>query len=141
MLANIHSVLAYDVPDTEDVGLPTLFRFNVGPTLQPIAGSMPVNRLDADPTLIYQRVCCIFCANTYHSTNTVSMLTHSLRRWPVIETALSDCIVFSDCCIMRGRCTSRSQTPDNTIHDTRCNAGPLSATLGQHYSNQNPLSS
>ena len=45
VLANIHSILAYDVPDTEDVGLPTKFRFNVGPALQPIAGSMPVNRL------------------------------------------------------------------------------------------------
>ena len=35
------------LPRTEDVGLhvPTKFRFNVGPALQPIAGSMPVNRL------------------------------------------------------------------------------------------------
>ena len=31
VLANIHSILAYDVPDTEDVDLPTKFRFNVGP--------------------------------------------------------------------------------------------------------------
>ena len=45
VLANIHSILAYDVPGTEDVGLPTKFRFNVGPALQPIAGSMLVNRL------------------------------------------------------------------------------------------------
>ena len=45
VLANIHSILAYDVPDTEDVGIPTKFRFNVGPPLQPIAGLMPVNRL------------------------------------------------------------------------------------------------
>ena len=45
VLANIHSILAYDVPRTEDVGLPTKFRFNVGPALQPIAGSMLVNRL------------------------------------------------------------------------------------------------
>ena len=45
MLANIHSILAYDVPGTEDVGLPTKFRFNVGQALQPIAGLMPVNRL------------------------------------------------------------------------------------------------
>ena len=29
------------------------------------------------------------------------MLTHSLRRWPVIATALSDCTVVSDCCIMQ----------------------------------------
>ena len=45
VLANIHSILAYDVPRTEDVGLPTKFRFNVGPALQPIVDSMPVNRL------------------------------------------------------------------------------------------------
>ena len=45
VLANIHSILAYDVPDTEDVSLPTEFRSNAGPALQPIAGSMPVNRL------------------------------------------------------------------------------------------------
>ena len=45
MLANIHLILAYDVPGTEDVGLPTKFRLNVGPALQPIAGSMPVKRL------------------------------------------------------------------------------------------------
>ena len=38
-------MFAYDVPRTEDVGLPTKFRFNVGPALQPVAGSMPVNRL------------------------------------------------------------------------------------------------
>ena len=45
VLANNHSILTYDVPRTEDVGLPTKFRFNVGPALQPIAGSMLVNRL------------------------------------------------------------------------------------------------
>ena len=43
VLANIYSIVTYDVPDTEDVGLPTKFLFNVGPPLQPIAGSMPVN--------------------------------------------------------------------------------------------------
>ena len=45
VLANIHSILAYDVPRTEDVGPPTKFRFNVGPASQPIACSRPVNRL------------------------------------------------------------------------------------------------
>ena len=91
----------YVVPDTEDVGLPIKFQFNVGPALQPIAGSMSVNH----------RVCCILCANTWHSTNTVSMLTNSLRRWPVIETALGDCrimlVVFK---------IPAPETPDNTIH-------------------------
>ena len=50
VLANIHSILAYEVPDTGDVGIPTKFRFNVGPALQPIAGSMPVNRLRRWPS-------------------------------------------------------------------------------------------
>ena len=45
VLANIHSILAYDVPGTEDASIPTKFRFNVGLALQPTAGSMPVNRL------------------------------------------------------------------------------------------------
>ena len=72
---------------------------------------------DADPALIYHRVCCILCANTCHSTNTVSMLTHSIRRWPVIKTALSDCTVFSYCCIMLGTFKIPvPETPDNTIH-------------------------
>ena len=31
-----------DVPRAHDVGLPTQFRFNVGPASQPIAGSMPI---------------------------------------------------------------------------------------------------
>ena len=43
----------------EDVSLPTKFRFNVGPALQPIAGSMQVNRLrrwpntNLSPGLLY----------------------------------------------------------------------------------------
>ena len=45
MLANIHSILAYDLPGTEDVGLPTKFRLNVGLALQAITDSMSVNRL------------------------------------------------------------------------------------------------
>ena len=49
VLANIHPILIYDVPRTEDVGLPTKFWFNVGPALQPIAGSKPVNRLRRCP--------------------------------------------------------------------------------------------
>ena len=51
MLANIHLILAYDEPRTEDVGLPTKFRFNVGPALHPIAGSMPGNRLRRWPNI------------------------------------------------------------------------------------------
>ena len=45
------------------------------------------------------------------------MLTHSLRRWPVIETTLGDCTVFSDCCIMLVTFKIPApKTPDNTIH-------------------------
>ena len=36
MLANIHSILDYDVPRTDDVVLPTKFQFNVGPALPSI---------------------------------------------------------------------------------------------------------
>ena len=59
VLANIHSILAYDVPGTEDVGLPTKFRVNVGPALRPIASSMLVNLLrrwpntNISPGLLY----------------------------------------------------------------------------------------
>ena len=55
---------------------------------------------DAGPTLIHHWVCCILCANTWHSPNAVSLFTHSLRRWSDIET-LGNCrpIVFSDCCM------------------------------------------
>ena len=72
---------------------------------------------DADSALIYHRVCCILCANTCHSTNTVSMLTHSFRRWPVIETPLGDCTIFSDCYIMLVTFKIPApETPHNTIH-------------------------
>ena len=60
MLANSHSILASELCcaclyDTHDVRLPTQFRFNVGPVLQTIAGSMPTNCLrrwfNTTPTL------------------------------------------------------------------------------------------
>ena len=70
---------------------------------------------DAGPTLIHNWVCCKLCANTWHSSNAVSMLTHSLRRWPDIKTAL---VMFTDCCIVIRVTLSipASKTPDNTIH-------------------------
>ena len=34
---------------------------------------------------------------TRHSPNAVSMLGHHLQRWPSIETALGECIVFAGC--------------------------------------------
>ena len=49
VMANIHSILASEsccvyLHYTQDVGLPTQFRFNVGPVSLPIAGSMPTNQ-------------------------------------------------------------------------------------------------
>ena len=72
----------------------------------------------AAPTLIYHQVWCILCATTWHSTNTVSMLTDSLGRWPVIETALGDLV---PCFLTAALCwwcfnTHGPETPDNTIH-------------------------
>ena len=71
----------------------------------------------------------------------VSMLTHSLRRWPDIETSLGDCTVFSDCCIVMRvtLSTPAPETPDNKIHWLNADAVPLPAMLGQHNSNQNHL--
>ena len=93
------------VPRTEDVGLPTQFRFNVGPVSQPIAVSMPVNRLrrwpNTNPTLGLLILCATTSANTWHSSNAVLMLTHSLRRRPNIKTALSYCPVFSGCAVLQ----------------------------------------
>ena len=81
-------MLAYEVPRTKDVGLPTEFRLNLESESQPIAGSMPVNRLRRWPNTNPSLDLLILCANTWHSLNAVSMLTHSLRRWPGIETAV-----------------------------------------------------
>ena len=143
VLANIYSILAYNIPLTEDVVLPTKFRFNVGPALQPLLVRCGSIVYDAGPTLIHHWVSCILCPKTWHSINVVSMLTHSLRCWPVIETALGDCTVFADCCIMLVTLLiPEPEIPDNTIH--WLNADVMlchSATLGQHFSSQNPLSS
>ena len=45
------------------------------------------------------------------------MVTHNFRRWPVIETPLGDCTVFSDCCIIRVTLYILApETPENTMH-------------------------
>ena len=73
------------------------------------------------------------------------MLTHSLRHWPVIETALEDCTVFFDCCIMLVTFKIPApETPDNTIHWPNADAmlgNRLRRWAKLHHSNQNPLSS
>ena len=73
---------------------------------------------DAVPTLFNDWVCCILCANTWQSPNAVSILTHRLRRWPDIETALGDRTTFSDCFIVMRVTLSipAPETPDNTMH-------------------------
>ena len=90
-----------DVPGrpTEDVGLlyPPNSSSMLGQRCRPLLVQCRSIVYDVGPTLIYHWVCCIHCANTWHSTNAVSMLTHSVRR---IETALGDCTVFADGCIM-----------------------------------------
>ena len=98
----------HPTPGAHIVGLPTQYRFNVGRASQPIAGSMPVNRI---------------------------------RRWPNIETELGDCPVCALTAI-RVCDTSSPERPPTGLHETLAqlwnNAGPPSATLGKHYSNQNP---
>ena len=72
---------------------------------------------EAGPAIIHHWVCCILCANTWHSPYAVSMLTQSLRRWFVIETALDDFTMFSECCILRVTLSIPApEIPDNTIH-------------------------
>ena len=113
---------------------------------------MPVNRLrlrrwpntNSSLGLLY-----ILRVGTWHPPNSVSMLTHSLRRWPAIKQ-LWVIVLFSDCCVgvtMRVALASRRHNHDNNTISRYIgpillhNAGPLSATVGQHYSNQNPKSS
>ena len=70
------------------------------------------------------------------------MLAQRLRRWPDIETALGDYIMFAWTAMRVTPCSSRrlkSHHPDNTIQCC-CNAGQQSVTLGQHYSNLITLS-
>ena len=59
---------------TEDVGLSTKFRFNAESALQPIAGSLPVNRLRGRP-----------------NTNLSPGLLYSLRKHVGIRTMLFQC--------------------------------------------------
>ena len=109
MLANIYSILVLPLnraatciyTGTHDVGLPTRFRFNVGPASHHIARSMTFNRLRCWPNtnltlgLLYSLLCTSTSANTCHSPRAVSMLNYSLRRWPSIDIVLGDWSVFA----------------------------------------------
>ena len=76
------------------------------------------------------------------------MLSYSLRRWPNIEIAFGDCPVFAGVLphiampVTLYYPDARKATSQITRHIGQCwcNDEPLSATLGQHYLNQNPLS-
>ena len=118
VLANIHSIVAYDVPRTKDVDLPTKFRFNVGPASQPIDGSISVNCLRRWPSTNPSLGLLYTMRKHVTSPNAVSMLTHNLQRWPDIETASGDRTVFSDCCIIMRVTLSipAPETPDSTMH-------------------------
>ena len=98
MLVNIHSTLAYDVPRTDDVRLPTKFRFNVRPATQPIAVLNLTHNLQRWPDIetalsdftVFSD-CCILMRvmpsipapetpdNTIHWPNGDVMLGHRLR--------------------------------------------------------------
>ena len=77
------------------------------------------------------------------------MLKYSLQRWPSIEITLGDCPVFAGYYRIAMRVTlsypgakkATSQITRYRMAQCRCNAGPPSATLGQHDPNQNPLRS
>ena len=65
------------VPRTKDVGLPTKFRFNVGPASQPIAGSMPVNRVGRWLNQHYSNTDPTHVSSTLASTATTGRLTNA----------------------------------------------------------------
>ena len=86
------------MPGTNNVGLPTQYRLNVGPASQPIAGSMPVNSIRRWPTIETELGDCPVLArtalrvtlyppkgeyskNTIHWPNCEIMLGHRLRPW------------------------------------------------------------
>ena len=101
VLANIHAILAVGLPGTHNIGLPTQYRFNVVPASQPIAGSMPVNRIRRWSNIETELGDCPVFAltairvtlyplkghypdNTIHWPNCEIMLGHRLRRWASI---------------------------------------------------------
>ena len=105
------------------------FRFNVGPVSQPIcwfnADKLSTTLAQHSPTLGLLRHCILSGstpANTYLLPNTVSMLVQRFRRWPDIETALSDCPVFAWTAMRVTLFSSRRQKAATQI--TRC-IGPM----------------
>ena len=60
--------------------------------------------------LIHVSIITISQQNTRHSPNAVSMLAHRLRRWPKIETALDECLVFTGWSLEPRHCHSHRLT-------------------------------
>ena len=58
LAANCAVACLCHVPRTHDVGLPTQFRFNVGPASPAIAGQCRSIFYDAGHTLLQHRICC-----------------------------------------------------------------------------------
>ena len=87
------------VRPTIPIGLPTKFRFNVGPASQLIDGSMQINRLrrwpntDLSLSLLYTLRKDVEFIQTFFN---VVPQSSTLAR---IETALRDCTVFSEYCM------------------------------------------
>ena len=141
---NLAVTCLYDVPRTHDVGIPTMFWFDVAS--QPISGSMKVNRLRRWPTLIQHWLCCILCtstsANTWLSPNIVSMSTQRvLDAGPTLKQLWVSvlCLLGSQCPWRLSHQSPERPFPNNRIHWPNADAGPQSTTLGQHYSNLKPF--
>ena len=82
----------YDIglPGTHNVGLPAQYRFNVGPTPQPIAGSMPVNRIRHWPNIETELCDCPVFSLTAIPVTPYALKGHYLDNSPdpVIEPCL-----------------------------------------------------
>ena len=87
-----------NLPGTHNVGLPTQYRFNVGHASQPIASSIPVNRIRRSPNIETELGDCPvfsltairvtfyppkghYLDNTIHWSNCEIILGHRLRLW------------------------------------------------------------
>ena len=134
----------YDVPRTQDVGLPTQVRFNVGQVLQPIVGSIMDNRLRRWPNSNW--VFCTLCAAPQQTGGLRPML---FQCWSTIFALYLNIIGWSfrvcwDCGnAMRVTLSSpvAGKSTTQIPYQCWCNAGLPSATLSQHYTNLTPLSS
>ena len=146
----MHRAAACIYTRTHDVGLPTQFRFNVGPALQPIARLMTVNRLRCWPNInltlgllytLHQHI-------SKHMPFTRSCFNVELQpstlaqHWVIVPCLLGYCHIAMRVTLSYPDAKkATSQITRYRIAQCWCNDRPPSATLGHHYPNQNPLSS